>query len=603
MNIKNKFSLFAILIAACLLLAALRYYPRYSTPKTEAAISWDVAGYYTYLPAIFIYNDILKCEFRDSIWAKYSPSPHWDLAWRDSVSGNFIMKHSLGQALSMSPAFAAAHIYTRSTNVYPADGYSFPYQLAIALWGVFISCVGLLFLRAALLRYYSDGTVASVILLLVLTTNYWIYAGMSAGMTHTYVFTMYATLLYATIRFYERPSYAWAALIGAMVGWAALTRPTEIISCIIPLLWGVQMPLVSAIQTRIGFIRQHLPKFLLAMVVCLSFGSLQLMYWKYASNHWIVYSYKGETFSWLSPHIWKGLTSSRNGWLMYTPMMSLALGGFILLYKRLTTSFIALLVMAVVAIYVTFAWDCWWYGGSVGARAMVQHYAVLCFPLAASLEWLWRAAWRRIFIVSFSAICLYYNVWLIHQAHYGGLYRSEYMTSAYWRRVVGRWSVPPEIDKYLDNPDNYAGEPSQSTILFETNFETDTTRLRSDANPIEGQFSAYLDDRAYSITPFDVPLPPQSARWLRFSAMVWADGKEWDNWQMAQMYICYKQGRNVIKKSVIRLDRFFPCAVPMRMHVDSRIPQDKFDKIEIGMERGSSKRWVMSDTWGVEAFE
>ena len=39
-------------------------------------------------------------------------------------------------------------------------------------------------------------------------------------------------------------------------------------------------------------------------------------------------------------------------------------------------------------LWVVSAWDIWWYGGSLGQRALVQSYAALALPLAYLLAWL-----------------------------------------------------------------------------------------------------------------------------------------------------------------------------------------------------------------------
>ena len=49
-------------------------YPKWKLDRTEATISWDVSGYYFYLPAIFIYKDIKKVKFKQAIQDKYHPA-------------------------------------------------------------------------------------------------------------------------------------------------------------------------------------------------------------------------------------------------------------------------------------------------------------------------------------------------------------------------------------------------------------------------------------------------------------------------------------------------------------------------------------------------
>ena len=118
--------------AALILAAAFFYYPKWEQPGTEATLSWDVSGYYLYLPAAFIYHDLKKLDFAPPLLEKYNPAPGFDQAFLHP-SGNRVMKYSCGQALQFLPWFAAGHLAAKVFG-YPADGFSQPYQTAVS-WG------------------------------------------------------------------------------------------------------------------------------------------------------------------------------------------------------------------------------------------------------------------------------------------------------------------------------------------------------------------------------------------------------------------------------------------------------------------------------------
>lgn len=65
-------------IVCVILLAGVSfcYYPRWKGVYTEATISWDVSGYYMYLPAALIYQDLKKLAFFPDIQRKYNPDPY-----------------------------------------------------------------------------------------------------------------------------------------------------------------------------------------------------------------------------------------------------------------------------------------------------------------------------------------------------------------------------------------------------------------------------------------------------------------------------------------------------------------------------------------------
>src|SRR5258706_3853567 len=85
---KSKYSL--LIVSLVWFLLGAFYYPKWNKPGSEAAISWDVSGYYQYLPAIFIYKDIKKQDFMGDINAKYLPSPAYDQTFGHHDSGNLV---------------------------------------------------------------------------------------------------------------------------------------------------------------------------------------------------------------------------------------------------------------------------------------------------------------------------------------------------------------------------------------------------------------------------------------------------------------------------------------------------------------------------------
>ncbi len=408
----QRFSLIAFCLSGALIVAtAFFYYPKWQKPDTEATISWDVSGYYLYLPATFIYKDIRQLGWWNAIDQKYHPGPGMGQAFRHA-SGNYVMKYPMGQALQFLPWFGIANILAEPLG-YPADGFSKPYQAAVSWGSLLVALLGLWFLRRNLLFYFSDRSTAVVLICLVFGTNYLEYSAVTGAMTHNWLFTLYSLLIFSTIQFYRKPSFAYAAAIGLLVGWATLTRPTEIISVLIPSLWGVGSR--QALRGRVLLFKKHFPKIAFAAVLAAAVIFLQAAYWKYATGEWIVYSYQEQGFSWLKPHLSDVLFSARAGWLVYSPMMLFAVAGLFWLSRINTASspdargvatdatvngatpplpsgegaglLPAVLIYCLTALYITSAWDIWWYGGSLGQRAMVQAYPMWAFALAAFVEW------------------------------------------------------------------------------------------------------------------------------------------------------------------------------------------------------------------------
>lgn len=593
----NKLSRYSFFVCALTLTAgAFFYYPKWQQPNTEATISWDVAGYYLYLPAVFIYDDLKKLSFGEAMLEKYHSAP--ELSAFPHPSGNRVIKYSGGQALQYLPWFLCGHLLAKALG-YPADGFSLPYQFAISMGSLLVAMLGLWFLRQLLLRFFSDRVAAITLLLVALGTNYLEYTAFHGALTHNWLFTLYAVLLYASIRFYEKPSYFLAGIIGVLVGWAALTRPTDIIAAIIPLGWGIGS--LADVSGRLRFWRSHLKKMALAVFLTAAVGFIQLAYWKYVTGEWIVYSYQDQGFSWLRPHVLNGLFSYRAGWLVYTPVMAFALIGFVPLARQHARLLPAILVFCCLYMYITFAWDIWWYGGSLGQRAMVQSYPVWALALAAFVEWALRQKWiLKAVFAALAGLFIWYNIWVTHQAHKGGLFKAGEMTKAYFWKILGKSAVEENAIKLLDSKDEVRGERENIRLLYSNDFESDSIRCPLPA--INGNNSLYLDGSRQSSPVYDIPLPGPDAGWIRVTAGFRCREKEWDVWKMTQLVVRYSGKGQKVKENLIRIYRLLDNGQTRQLYLDSRLPKKTFDRIQVFLWNGDSPKTLLIDDLQVESF-
>ena len=597
----QRLSLFAFLLSGALIAAtAFFYYPKWQQPGTEATLSWDVSGYYLYLPAALVYRDIRQLNWWGSIDEKYHPGPGMGQAFRHS-SGNYVMKYPLGQALQFLPWFTAAHMLAEPLG-YPADGFSRPYQAAISWGSLLVAFLGLWFLRRNLLYYFTDRTVAVVLICLVFGTNYLEYTAVTGAMTHNWLFTLYSLLVFSTIQFYRKPSFLWAAAIGGLIGWATLTRPTGIISVLIPLLWGVGSR--EALRERISFFKNHVPQMALSVVTAAAFIFLQAAYWKFATGEWIVYSYQEQGFSWLHPHLSDVLFSARAGWLVYSPMMIFAVVGLFWL-RNLTP---AILLYCLTALYITAAWDIWWYGGSLGQRAMVQAYPLWGFALAAFVQRATgndRAAWKIWIFTALAGICIYLNLWWTHQAHRGGLFVSEQMTKRYMLKVLGRFETERDWLKLLDTKEEFKGaERRDVRQVYSNDFERDTTDAVTSASPVTGAQSLILNAEKQFSPPYTAYGPPANPtpKWVRAAVTFRCDPKEWDWWTMTQFIVRFKSGDNIVKERMIRLQRHVDGSEVKTIFFDTKIPPGHFDKMEVLFWNAGGNKTILLDDLHVEVF-
>lgn len=559
---RHYISLSTLVILCYILIRVSFLFQKWDKPGTEATLSWDVFGYYLYLPASLIYDDLGGLGFVDEIISTYHPSGSFYHAV-EQADGQHVMKYPVGMALIYLPLFLLGHLGAFLSN-FPMDGFSWPYQFAISMGCICYAFLGLWVMRNVLLRYFSDLSVAIVLTVLVLCTNYLNYVSIDGAMPHNSLFTIYALIIYCTVCWHERPNFRDAIFIGLLVGLATITRPTELIAILIPLLWGIKNR--EDIIERWRLILQNWQQVLVLTICLIAIGSIQLIYWKTYSGHFLYYSYEEQGFSWLKPHLIDGIISARKGWLMYTPVMIFALIGFWTLYRKYRSFFWSCLIYFVINIYIVFSWDVWWYGGGFGARALIPSYAILLFPLAAFIAYIFeeRKLYLKIGIPILFFLCMELNMVMTWQAHAPGqILHPEYMTKAYYWKIFGD-TTPKKSDKKFLDVRHELGSTEGMTItpLYRNDYETDTSK-NVVTNHVYAGNKAMAIYAHQSTTPFEISLtelPPTSRKsWVRVSARVFYTDIEWDEYAMGQMIVQFiREGDGrAYRGTYVKIQRLF----------------------------------------------
>ncbi len=588
-----------LLCAVFIVMVSFMLHPRWKQVQAEATIGWDVTGYYWYLPSAIIYKDLKQQKFADRIFEKYQPAPSFEQSFVHE-SGNRVMVYSSGMAFMYLPFFTVAHLAAKPLG-YPADGFSVPYQLALQIGSLIVALLGLWYFRKLLLRFYNDKVCAAMLFILVFGTNYLNYTAVDGALTHNWLFTVYVFILLNTIYFHEtfKPSYA--IRIGLLCGLAILTRPSEIIAILIPLLWGMESISPTAIKERLALYKARYKPMLLAAACTVAVAGIQVVYWLYVAGQPLVYSYTDKGFSWLRPHTFNYIFSYRSGWLTYTPMVILVIIGIIPFLLKGSNK-VAVLAFFALNLYIVSAWDVWWYGGT-GGRAMIQSYPVILLPLATLLTEVFRR--RRLIYIIAPAILLftYFNLWFTYQAHAAnGLYDTESMSRSYYWAVAGRWSVPNEIKKLKTTDELFTGIPRNMQLLYANNFERDTSIGQMPLPAIEGEKSAFVASGITYSTIAGFPYQRGKAEWLRAQATFNCADKEWTTWKTGQFTVWYTKAGNVVKARAIRIPYFLQENEKKDLYIDTRIPREDFDSVKVLLWNPGSDMPLLFDNLQVYSF-
>ncbi len=454
------------LIASLVILATI-IFAQFSQRKWEDpnnVISGDVRGYYAYLPAFFIYDDI---ELQHN--TAYNSENGTRIWYMVAEDGTRYVKYTCGMAILYSPFFLAAHALAEPMG-HVADGFSLPYRFALAMSAIFYLLLALIFLSKLLRRYFSDHVVAATLLIIFVGTNALHYYTGNMTYSHGYSLALISMFLYYSVCWLEKPGYKYAVLIGLSAGLMVLVRPVDIIFLLALPLLNTQ-PSLQSLKERFGLFFRNWKQIILMVLVSIIVFIPQFLYNSVIFGELFHYSYTNESFFFGHPHILDSMFSFRNGWLIYSPLMILSLVGLFFPGKARRTFGMFLFPVLALYIYVLASWWCWWYVG-FGNRAYINLYPLLAIPLAAFIQYVYSKRWIHRALLNLLILCgltlstfqtWQYDHWTLH---WGAMTREAYMDSFFRTRpsqLFETYLRYPVDHKQLEGIDAVY-EPTQSTI-------------------------------------------------------------------------------------------------------------------------------------------
>ncbi|TXB62842.1 hypothetical protein [Phaeodactylibacter luteus] len=454
---------------------------------------------------------------------------------RQTPTGRYYIKYTLGAPLMEAPFYFLGHCWASLSGHYPADGWSRPYILAVSLSTWFYLMAGFYLLAGLLLRYFPPWAVGLTILTLALGTNLFFHSTYLT-MAHGFLFFDYCVLLALSERFYRKPGPGSALLIGAVVGLIALTRAPEVISLLIPLLWGVSSQ--AQFRERLQFFTAHWHYLGLAAIGLLLAFSPQLAYWQYVSGEWLFNPYQGEGFNFLKPRIHKGWFDFANGWLIYTPVMALSLPGLYLLRRFAPGAILPVALFVFLQAYIHYSYYAWTYFPGLGSRPMVEAYAGLSFGLAALLSLGFRRKATAIPLAVFLLACTGLNLFQTWQMQKGIIW-SERGNAAFYLETFG--ATGPSRNALIAY-DLKEVQPDTNRLAFQQ-------RLLAHAFPNSTK-EWVAPSGEYDLAP-GIPLPQQAAgQWLKITldARIAPGDEVWNRDLTAVLFLFYENEKGHRKK-------------------------------------------------------
>jgi hypothetical protein len=438
-----------------------------SVNKTET--SWDVFGYYLYLPATFIYDDPM---LNDRTWVENVNEKHHLTATIYQITETpdhqpmyfFLM----GMSFLYLPFFLLGHGIAGIFG-YPMDGFSEPYQYSLVFGGIVYTFIGLVFLRKLLLRLFSDKMVSLLILILLFTTNATHHLTTKNLETVNFLFFLMCWLIYATMRWHESFKRKHLVQIGIAISLMALIKPTEVIVVLVPLLWGVNSK--QTLKNKWQIIKQYKIHFFQVLLICLLIGSPQIAYWYSKTGSFIFDSYQnpGIGLDLLSPHILPVLFSGLKGWFVYTPIMIFGVVGLFFLVPKSAPFRWAFLIYFILCFYIISSWTEWWYGAAFSLRPIIICYPILLIGLGYLLLRIQSSIlkWSMAVGVLFFTFLNQFQLWQMNNYIYDP-YRT---TWAYYKAIFLKTEAPANseelklINRSFDGSINWSDPEKYHQVL------------------------------------------------------------------------------------------------------------------------------------------
>jgi hypothetical protein len=466
-NFRSSFCIFAFLIFSILI-------QNIDTKSVNKDIfGSDEGGYYNYLPALIIYQDLhfnyieSQSDYRKSFLNK---SVNKD-------GEEFLLnRYSTGPAILQLPFFGIAciHSYFQTGTM---TGFEPVFRFWIFAGLLFYIALSFFLLQHILSRYFDDLVIAFTILITGLGTNLFYYVNYEPLMSHSYSFFLYSLSLFLTIKWLEDKQWKTMIFLGFTFGLLAVTRLPDVVFIIVLLLWGTDS--FSLLKERFLLLYKYHKALIFAFIFFLIPFVPQMFYWHSVSGYWFIdpYAATGARFFFDDPFVSEVLIGYKKGWLLYSPLMIFSLTGFVFLYKKARNIFPGILLFTMLNIYIVSCWSYWWYGGSFGMRALIESMLPLAFCVAATIDYFFRYRIKKVMMISLIITGIGFNLLQTHQYTQGLIHSFGMTRNSYWASFA---KLPPLSERDYKVFDKYLLGVYMNEMTAKARAETATYNERSE---------------------------------------------------------------------------------------------------------------------------
>jgi len=347
----------------------------------------DGNGYYAWLVSPVIDGDVdFTNQFRrgDPAFQSFFFAPGGEIRdQRRTPTGHLLNHWSVGPAVLWAPWFLTAHAGVLTARALgsslPADGYSWPYLWLVSIGTVVYGSLALWLSGGIARRLGYQRGVTWAVAGIALASSLPVYQVFVPFHVHALAAFSTAAFVAYWSRYPHMPGVrhwvCWGALGGLMVEVYQINGAF--------LVAAVWLWFTAAWRCGVGGALARGAAFVVAATVVLipQFIGKWLLY-----GHALKTGYRAAEFDFSDTRFWAVLWSPNHGWLLWTPIVIIALIG--LVHAARTHALLRPLLGTVIVFYVAIAGYINWHGQSAfGGRFFVSLTVLLVIGLAAAVDW------------------------------------------------------------------------------------------------------------------------------------------------------------------------------------------------------------------------
>lgn len=394
-------------------------------PLSNPWVRGDGVGYYAYARALLIEH---RLDFQKD-WLAANASYRMGrvdaagkiLPTEYTSTGHLNNHFSIGPAILWFPFLLAAHAYVHVSHAFggqiPADGFSFPYILAMALATAFYGFLALWISFQLAKKYVQEKWAFLATLGIWFASSLPVYMYFNPSWSHAH--SAFAAALFFWYWNRTRGERAWLqwVILGAISGLMMDVYYVNAVLLVVPLLESLVGYWNEFESHRTAAVRTlFLQNVLFTLVIFTAFLPTLIAKRIIYGSFWH-FGYT-EPWNFMSPALLKVCFSSEHGLFSWTPIIGFAIIGLFLLRRH--DKLLSLCAVTAFAMYL-YAIGCYsdWAGiSSFGSRFFVSLTPLFILGLAAFFDWLahaWKERSATVMAASATGLLIIWNLGLIFQ--------------------------------------------------------------------------------------------------------------------------------------------------------------------------------------------